>query len=485
MKDIAEFALDIAALHGADNAEVRVVQQKAEKIGMRNNAPTDFESDESQGIGVKVYLNGYWGFASSYLLDKSNVEATVQRAITNSEASALLQRAPVPRVDEPVHVERWRMPIHHDPFKVALEDKLGLLEQIYQEAARVRGVQTVIGNMAFQRRHQFFVNTEGSRIEQLSYLSGIGFQVIASNGRDAQIRSYPNSFGGQWAAMGYELIYQWPLLENAQRIAEEAVALLSAPDCPARTCDLILDGSQLAVQMHESCGHPLELDRALGHEANFAGTSFLTPDQRHRLQFGSEQVNIYCDARPSHANGAGTFAYDDEGVAAQRTDLIKNGMFVNFLYSRDTAAYIEAERSNGCVRASGWQRAPIIRMTNLCLEPGDWTIEEVIADTRDGVYLETNRSWSMDDQRTSFQFGTEIAWEIKGGKKERILKNPTYGGSTTAFWRSCDAICSKEEWQLWGLANCGKGQPEQILATSHGAAPARFRNVSIGVGHVQ
>jgi TldD protein len=241
----------------------------------------------------------------------------------------------------------------------------------------------------------------------------------------------------------------------------------------------------LALQIHESCGHPAELDRVLGYEANFAGTSFLTKDKRNALRYSSDIVNLYADARPEHLAGAGTFAYDDEGVAAQRTDLVKNGIFVNYLFSRDTAAEIGEQRSNGCMRASSWNRTPLIRQTNVCLEPGNWELEALIADTKNGILMQTNKSWSIDDKRENFQFGTEIAWEIRNGKKTRILKNPTYTGVTTDFWQSCDAICNKDEWQLWGIPNCGKGQPEQVIAISHGAAPARFRNINVGGSRVK
>ncbi|MFQ5631673.1 MAG: TldD/PmbA family protein [bacterium] len=485
MKDLAELAIEIGETGGVSAIEVRIQELANEEIELRDLVPTNLTLNESYGVGIKVYRKNGWGFASTSVLNKSGIEKTVKLALEIADASAAASLDTHARVSEPVHVDSWVLPIHHDPFKISVEEKLQLLEKINTTCHKVAGVRAVVSNMAFQRRHQYFANLEGSRIDQVSYLGGVGFVVVASDGNDRQVRSYPNSFGGQIAATGYELVYDWPLVENAERIAEEAVALLHAPECPVRNCDLILDSSQLALQIHETFGHPAELDRVLGYEANFAGTSFLTREKRLKLRYSSDIVNLYADARPTKITGARTFAYDDEGVTAQRTELVKDGIFVNYLFSRDTAAEIDASRSNGCVRASGWNRVPIIRQTNVCLEPGEWELEELIADTKDGVLMQTNKSWSIDDKRENFQFGTEIAWEIKKGKRTRILKNPTYGGLTTDFWRSCDAICGKAEWTLWGIPNCGKGQPEQILAISHGASPARFRNIDVGISRAK
>ncbi len=244
----------------------------------------------------------------------------------------------------------------------------------------------------------------------------------------------------------------------------------------------MLDSSQLGLQIHESIGHPIELDRVLGMEANFAGMSFLTPDKRDSLRYGSELVNVVADARPEHGPGLGTFAYDDEGVEAQCIPIISHGQFKGFLSSRDTAPLIGLERSGGCLRTESWNRVPIVRMTNVSILPGEkpLSFDQLLADIDHGIYFETNRSWSIDDKRYNFQFGTEIGWEIKGGKLGRMLKNPSYSGITTEFWNSMDAICSRDAWVLWGTPNCGKGQPQQVMGTGHGAAPARFRKVKVG-----
>ena len=247
---------------------------------------------------------------------------------------------------------------------------------------------------------------------------------------------------------------------------------------PKRQGDIILSGDQVALQIHESCGHPIELDRVYGTEAAYAGTSFLTTEKLNNFRYGSEVVNITADSvRP---NGLGTFGWDDEGVPAQSTPIVKEGEFVGYLMSRETAPKLGLT-SNGSMRASGWNRIPLIRMTNVSLEPGTWSLKDLIADTDDGIYMETNRSWSIDDRRYNFQFGTEMGYEIKNGKLGKMLRNPTYTGITPEFWNSCDAICGAEDWVMWGTPNCGKGQPSQVAHTGHGAAPARFRNVQIGI----
>jgi len=355
--------------------------------------------------------------------------------------------------------------------------------KIDAELRQVPGVTLAEAAMDFRRIEQLFLSSLGSEIYQLKTQTGAGYAATSFAGNEIQRRSYPNSFGGQYQTKGYELVEELNLLENARRVAEESVALLKADQCPAGVKDIILDSSQLGLQIHESIGHPIELDRVLGTEANFAGMSFLTIEKLGTLKYASDIVNVVADATPAHGPGLGTFAYDDEGVPAQCTPIIKDGHFVGYLSSRETASAIGLQRSSGAMRAEGWNRIPLIRMTNVSILPGPWRLEDLIADTDDGIYLETNRSWSIDDRRYNFQFGTEIGWEIRGGKKTRMLKNPSYGGITTDFWNSCDAICGPKHWTLWGTPNCGKGQPMQTMGTGHGASPARFRKVQVGVAY--
>jgi TldD protein len=311
--------------------------------------------------------------------------------------------------------------------------------------------------------------------------SGAGIVATSFAESEIQKRSYPSSFGGQHMLQGYELVESFDLVGHAARIAEECVALHSAGQCPEGQKTIILGSSQLGLQIHESIGHPIELDRVLGMEANFAGMSFLTTEKLRKLKYGSDIVNVVADARLDHGPGLGTFAYDDEGVPAQCTPVITDGLFTGYLSNRETASAIGEKRSGGTMRCESWNRLPMIRMTNISINPGTWKYDDLIADTDDAILMETNRSWSIDDRRYHFQFSTEIGWEIKGGKKGRMIKNPSYSGITTEFWNSCDAICSRDYWTLWGTPNCGKGQPQQVMGTGHGASPARFRNVKVGV----
>ena len=380
-------------------------------------------------------------------------------------------------------VDQWAAPCRIDPFSIPISTCLDLMLKVDAEMRRVQGVTLAEALMDFRRIEQLFLSSLGSEIYQVKIQTGAGFVATSFAGNEIQRRSYPNSFGGQYQTKGYELVEELDLPGNASRIAAEAVALHKCAQCPAGVKDIILDSSQLGLQIHESIGHPIELDRVLGTEANFAGMSFLTIDKLGKLKYGSGIVNVVADATPAHGPGLGTFAYDDEGVPAQCTPIIKDGLFVGYLTSRETAPAIAHRRSSGAMRAESWARIPLIRMTNVSLLPGTSKLEDLIADTEDGIYMETNRSWSIDDRRYNFQFGTEIGWEIRGGKKTRMLKNPSYGGITTDFWNSCDAICGPEYWTLWGTPNCGKGQPMQTMGTGHGASPARFRKVQVGVAY--
>jgi TldD protein len=308
--------------------------------------------------------------------------------------------------------------------------------------------------------------------------SGAGITALAVEGSEVQVRSYPNSLGGDFASQGYEFVKTLALAENADQIAGEACALLQASELEPGERDIIIGSSQLALQVHESIGHPVELDRVLGTEASYAGTSFVTLDKLGKLKYASPIVSVYQDATIEGA--LGSFGFDDEGVPAQRLPIIKDGLFTGYLTSRETAPVI-GRTSSGAMRADGWNRIPLIRMTNINLEPGTGRLKDLIADTGEGIYFGTNKSWSIDDKRLNFQFGTEIAWEIKDGKLGRMVKNATYTGITPEFWNSCDAICGREEWKIWGLPNCGKGQPGQSAHVAHGAAPARFRKVRVGV----
>jgi TldD protein len=485
MKDVASWALNTAAVRGASYADVRLADDRHRALSTKNGKVGSASVAESFGFGVRVIADGAWGFAASDDLSRAAVEATAARAVEIAKASSRVKQHDIRMAAERPVTAEWTSPFQIDPFTTSVEQNIELLLKIDSELRSVPGVTLAETNLNFRREEQWFFSSEGTDIHQTKYTTGTGYAAHAFAGSEIQKRSYPNSYGGQWQNKGYELIDELKLVENARRVGEEAVALLTADKCPEGVFNTILDSSQLGLQIHESVGHPIELDRVLGMEANFAGTSFLTLDKLRTLRYGSDLVNIVADARQEHGPGLGTFAFDDEGVPAQCTPIITNGLFTGYLTSRETAHTIGADRSGGTLRADGWNHLPIIRMTNISILPGEkpLTQEQLIASTDDGIYMETNRSWSIDDKRYNFQFGCEAGWEIKNGKRTRMLKNPSYSGITTEFWNSMDAICSRDEWVLWGTPHCGKGQPQQVMGTGHGAAPARFRNVKVGTAY--
>jgi TldD protein len=480
MWDLSVQALETARVRGAKYADVRVMHLRQRDLTTKNGHVGTLAQSESIGLGIRVLASGAWGFASTDRLTREGVAACAAQAVSIAKASAIAKRKDVVMAKEEAYVDSWQGPFRKDPFEIPLETQLDLLLATDAEMRRVKGVTLTETDLQFRKIDSWFASSIGSRIHQRKVISGCGIVATSFRGEEIQKRSYPNSFGGQHVLGGYELVESLELLKHAPRVGEEAVALHSAAQCPQKSGTLLLGGSQLGLQIHESVGHPIELDRVLGEEANFAGTSFLTLDKLNTLRYGSEIVNVVADARLEHGPGLGSFAYDDEGVPAQCTDIIKGGEFRGYLSNRETAHLVGLARSSGTMRTESWNRLPIIRMTNISLLPGTWRFDDLIADTDDAILMETNRSWSIDDRRYQFQFSTEIGWEIKGGKKGRMLKNPSYSGITTEFWNSCDAICDAEEWVLWGTPNCGKGQPMQTMGTGHGASPSRFQNIRIG-----
>ncbi len=476
MKDLTDRALDAANAAGASYADIRIEHFGRQIAVVKNGQPEAIGDDESAGFGVRVLVGGAWGFAASSRVEPAEIERVARLAVEVARASATALRRPVD-LGEPIRsIGAYRTPVVEDPFAVSLDEKLAVLIEADREMRAVPGVRVAEGSFECQRTRKVLATTEGAYVEQTLVETGGGIEALAVDEHDSQRRSYPNSFGRHHATAGYEHFARMELPANARRIAEEAVQLLTAKPCPSEETTVILDPTQTALQVHESCGHPIELDRVFGTEASYAGTSFLTLEKRGAFRYGSDPVTIVADATVPGA--LGTFGFDDEGVPAQRTVIVNRGIFKNYLTSRETAARL-GESSNGTMRADGWGRIPLIRMTNVNLEPGNWSFDDLVADTDRGIYLQTNKSWSIDDRRLNFQFGTEIAWEIKNGKLGAMLKNATYTGITPQFWGSCDAVC--REWAVWGTPNCGKGQPSQTAHVGHGAAAARFRNVQVGV----
>ena len=478
MKTLIQNILDVAKMKGAAYADVRVVRRRDEEIEVKNGKVDALTYDEDFGFGIRIVFQGAWGFACSSKVTKKEMETVLGKALKIAKASSKVKGKEIIFQSTSSVVDRYMTPASVDPFEVSPETKLNLLLQADEIIRRNRKVKISEAFLGSYKTEKTFASTEGSYIEQEVVECGAGVAATAIEGNEVQVRSYPNSFRGNFSTQGYEWIENLALQDKAERIADEAVQLLSAKPCPSKITTLILDSSQLALQIHESIGHPVELDRILGTEASYAGTRFIKPEMVGHFKYGSDLVNIVADA--TCPGGLGTFGYDDEGIKAQRVPIISQGALINLLTSRETAHHL-GKGSNGTMRADGWNRIPLIRMTNINLEPGEWTLERMIADTEEGLFLTTNRSWSIDDKRINFQFGTEIGWEIKNGKLNEMVKNPTYTGITPKFWSSCDAIGNRDHWQMWGTPNCGKGEPGQVAHVGHGTAPARFRNVQVGV----
>jgi TldD protein len=462
----------------AGYADARFVRSRVERLSTRNGTLDQLDSRESEGIGVRVRVGGAWGFAAVRGTDRRDAEAALSRALAIAEAQPAFPEE-TPLAPEPPAQGEWANPVERDPFEVPLEDKLSILLAADAGLRTEPGVNLTLAHFSAFHTEKIFASTEGALCEQRITECGGGIAAVAVDG-DSQTRSYPASHGGHVAQAGYEHFLELELPGHAPRVASEAVALLAAPACPPGRRTLILAGEQLGLQVHESVGHAVELDRILGREASYAGTSFVPVDGIGSLRFGSEHVSVTADA--TNAGGLGSFRWDDEGVEGRPVPIVRDGVLAGFLSSRETAAEIGLERSGGCMRAEGFERQPIVRMTNVNLEPGDaGSLKDLIADTGDGLLIETNRSWSIDNRRLHFQFEGEAAWEITGGERGRLLRNPSYAGVTPEFWGSCDAVCSAGEWELISLLDCGKGEPGQVMRVSHGAAPARFRDVQVGV----
>ncbi|MCE9582109.1 MAG: TldD/PmbA family protein [Planctomycetes bacterium] len=457
-----------------DYADARFVDLEEETVGARNGVVETNSRSRSRGIGVRVLWKGSWGFAStSDLADLAVADRALEVAQATARASAPAAKlAPV----EPAKAS-WKTPCKIDPFSVPLSKKIALLASVSEALKKGKRIRSGGASYSAYRTRKIFVSTEGALIEQDITECGAGAVATAVGDGGMQTRSYPNSHRGDFVTGGWEHVEAMRMMDHVERVRDEADQLLSAPDLPEGNYDLILWGPQLALQVHESCGHPIEADRVLGTEQSLAGGSFLQPDKLGKFRYGSEYVTISLDG--TIPGGLGSYGFDDEGVPTARGPVIDAGIFVGYLTSRETAAKLKL-KPNGAMRADSWSRMPLIRMMNISLEPGSWETDELLADSDGAILCDINKSWSIDDRRLNFQFGCEAAWQIKGGKKAKLFRNPIYSGMTPQFWNSCDAVCSRPHWRVWGVPNCGKGVPGQVARVGHGAAPSRFRKVKMG-----
>ncbi len=471
--ELAELALKRLRAAGAEYGDIRILDSRTQVVQGEDRRIAALRDARDSGFGVRVLCRGAWGFAASSILSVEEVPRVADLAVQIAKGSASMTSEKVRLAEEPAHVDRVVTPLRIDPFGVPLEEKAGLLTDVMEYVQRQPGVVRSSGHLWARRDLKFFASTEGSRITfDLVAVQG-GFEATAlQDGRFAS-----RTFNTPHLRTGYELIRDANLAAEAPRIASQAVEKVKAPPVEAGRYDLVLDPEHLSLTMHESCGHPSELDRALGYEANYAGTSFLTPDKRGSFRYGSPHVTFVADnTEPETLAATG---YDDDGVACQKWDIIRDGLFVGYCTNREVAPKIKEARSRGSNRADGWGSVPIVRIANIGLQPGRATLDNMLADVKRGIYIEGHDSFSIDQRRYNFQFGGDAFWLIENGRRTHMLRDVIYHGITPEFWGSCDAVADPSHRRRFGFITCGKGQPGQSGWMTHAASHARFRNVSV------
>ena len=479
MQKLVQSAVEDALKAGADYADARVVRLTQERLTVRNGRLAQADAPEDFGIGIRVLKDGCFGFAAAPAVPRDLpqvLKGVARRALKAARDLGPARTKPIILSGEAGHVGDYSTPVEIDPFRISLDEKVSLLRRA-EAAVHVRP-EVVVGEsmISLRREEQWQASSEGAALHQVLVRVGSHVTATASANGHVEVRSHP-AYGGQFLSGGWEHVLAMDLEASAPRMGHEASDLCFAPQCPAGPHTMIVGGSQLALQIHESVGHPSELDRIVGHEIDFAGASFVQPGMKNKHRYGSSIVNFEANSTLEH--GLDTRGWDDECVPSGRWPIVKEGVLSGFHTSREYAAIAGETESRGSSRAEGWYNPPIVRITNLSLLPGEWDLEELLKDTEDGAILVDGvRTWSIDQRRVNFQFSCQAAWEVKDGRPGRLLRQPTYQGSTLDFWNDCDAICGPEHFQVFGVANCGKGNPYQIAEMSHGAAPARFRNVT-------
>ncbi|GHJ43093.1 peptidase C69 [Catellatospora sp. TT07R-123] len=473
---ILETALDTLAGR-VQFADARLIECEELRSYAQLGADPDERIEQNIGIGVRVLVDGQWGFAARPLTAVGDAALAARAAHADALAMSGIGR----RVDLPAREPssgRYATEVGQDPFAVDTATRHGLLAGWLAEAGAPALVAAGQAGINAKRQHRHYADTEGSRQHQHLLETGAMLVVTAAGHGDVQRRSYPNSFHGNTAGAGWEYLASLAMHDNAARVGEEAVALLTAPAAPRGFADVVIGAQQVSLQIHESAGHALELDRILGDEANYAGTSFIRAADVGSLRYGSAAVTIASD--PTVPGTRGSFAFDDEGTPSRRAALIDRGIVANTLSTRDSAAR-SGLALTGAARSDGWAYLPVCFSTHVFLEPGDGgSLDDLLDRMGDGYYIDDNRSWSIDNQRLNFQFGTEVAYEVKRGRRGRLLRNFSYGGVTPQFWGSVEAVAGPSEFRSFGYP-CGKGEPKQWGFLSHGASPMLVRDLRIGV----
>jgi TldD protein len=474
---LAGVALAAAKSAGATYADIRINRYRNEFVSTRERQVQAVARTQSFGFGVRVLVKGAWGFAASNKVNEGEVRRVTQQAIEIAKANAAFQRKAVTLVPAPKATATWKSKIEKDPFDVPIEDKIGFLLKLNEAALKVKGVGFINSSLAFVNEQKFFASSDGSRIEHYIIRSAPQFNVTAVDMARGDVQTRRSLRGPQM--MGYEFIEKEPWIAEAEQAGNEAVQKLTAKPVQPGKYDLVLHPTHLWLTIHESAGHSTELDRALSWEADYAGTSFLTPDKLGKFQFGSKLVNILADR--TQPAGLATVGYDDDGVQAQTWYLVKEGIFVGWQTTRELAGLIGEKASNGCCHADSWGSVPFARMPNVSLDPGKGkaTLDNLIADVKDGILIYGDGSWSIDHQRYNFQFGGQVCWEIKDGKKGAMLRDVAYQSRTPDFWGACDGVGGLSTYELNGALNDGKGEPGQSNAVSHGCPVARFRQINV------
>jgi TldD protein len=468
-----------------DHADLRYAEITHTRIRTKKGALEESKETVSRGVGFRVLDAGAFGFSATHDLSEKSLFLHLERAQQMARQFSKIRHAEVKLAPvKPVKVS-WEMPLKKDPWSLSLKEKIAPLAEAERVLARHSWIDTVSGVLDFTRKRMTYLSKEGSRIEQTLYRTGgwiygeAWVQSTTSSRREKIRRSWPGP-SGIFRAQGYEAIESLKFQHEAGRLVEELDQLRKSPETPTGTFDLILKGSILALQIHETFGHASESDRVYGYEDNFGGRTFLNPGLLGGYPVASSHVNLVSDAGLGLGPGAGSFAYDDEGVGAKRIPIIEKGIFAGYLTSRETASFLNQPESTANMVAQDWSHYPLIRMTNTSLLPGKGTLHEMIADTEEGFLLDNELNWSIDEIRLDFQIGGEMGYQIKNGKIKGLVRFPFYHGNTLDFWRSCDRVAGQEEWEFWGFPDCGKGGPYQEAFTGHGLSPARFRGVRMG-----
>jgi len=476
LDDAVSRALDSAKRGGATYADVRIVRRRTESVYTREDHVISVGAKETYGIGVRVVVDGAWGFAASARVDGPSAQSAAESAVAIARAARPALKRPVVLAPAPVVKGSWRTPIQIDPFNVPLADKAQYLLDLWPLVKDVRLVKYATAGFEALGEWKLFASSEGSVVEQT--ITRVWPSLTVTAVMEGQFESRAAELPPMQA--GWEYVAQSNLKASARRLAEDAVEKLRAPSVTSGKKDLILTPSNLWLTIHESVGHPTELDRALGLEANFAGTSFVTTDKLGTLKYGSDLVTLYADK--TTPGGLATCAWDDDGVATQRWDLVKDGRFVAYQTTRDQAAWIGEKSSRGTSYAQDHKTVAFQRMPNVSLaadERSEKTLADIVAATDDGVLISGSGSWSIDHQRFNFQFSGQTYHEVKGGKIKGPLRDVAYQANTPQFWSSCDMLGGPKSWEMHGTLWDGKGEPQQVNAVSHGCPPARFRNIDI------